>query len=366
MLDSWVFRVVFVPSAVFLSVVFGGSYGTGREVMEFVSQHGPRGGLVSMASVFLTYLALLAVTWGIARRFATYEYSGFMARILGPLWRGYELVIIVGLVLALAICTAAAGAIASSHFAMPSWVGSIVLLLLVFTLNYRGRQFVEKSMMLAVLALLVVLILLLKKTLALHGSAIAEAFASDEMESGAVLGGIQYALVNGGYIPLMLYCARGLRTGGDVIVASCAAAAVVLVPAVVFHFCFMSAFPAITAEELPAYWLVERDAGSLLLNVYVGVVFLLVIQTGVGLLQGFIERLDGWSQAHRGEPLSPIQHGMVGAGMVLLSMALSLIGIVQLIITGYDVLVIGFLLTFSAPLLTRGVWLLVARETARD
>ena len=29
MLDSYLFRVFIIPSAVFLSVVFGGSYGTG-------------------------------------------------------------------------------------------------------------------------------------------------------------------------------------------------------------------------------------------------------------------------------------------------------------------------------------------------
>ena len=54
MLDSYLFRVFIIPSAVFLSVVFGGSYGTGREVMEFVSRHGPVGGLLSLAAVVLS------------------------------------------------------------------------------------------------------------------------------------------------------------------------------------------------------------------------------------------------------------------------------------------------------------------------
>ena len=39
-------RVFLIPSAVFLSVVFGGSYGSGREVVEFISKNGPMGGLV--------------------------------------------------------------------------------------------------------------------------------------------------------------------------------------------------------------------------------------------------------------------------------------------------------------------------------
>lgn len=83
MLDSYFFRVFVIPSSVFLSVVFGGSYGTGREVMEFISRHGPIGGLLSIAAVVVTYSALLFITFELARLFRRYEYRAFFEVLWG-------------------------------------------------------------------------------------------------------------------------------------------------------------------------------------------------------------------------------------------------------------------------------------------
>ena len=57
--DSYLFRVLLIPASVFLSVIFGGSYGSGREVMEFISQYGPAGGLLSILVTFATYWVIL-------------------------------------------------------------------------------------------------------------------------------------------------------------------------------------------------------------------------------------------------------------------------------------------------------------------
>ena len=54
MFDSYLFRVLIVPSAVFLSVLFGAAYGSGREVVEFVSSNGPTGGLVAILVLVIT------------------------------------------------------------------------------------------------------------------------------------------------------------------------------------------------------------------------------------------------------------------------------------------------------------------------
>ncbi|SVE47854.1 uncharacterized protein METZ01_LOCUS500708, partial [marine metagenome] len=56
MRDSYLFRVILIPTAVVLSVLFGASYGSGREVMEFVSSNGPSGGFVALAVLVMTHL----------------------------------------------------------------------------------------------------------------------------------------------------------------------------------------------------------------------------------------------------------------------------------------------------------------------
>ncbi|MEP1595608.1 MAG: hypothetical protein ABJK20_13565, partial [Halieaceae bacterium] len=195
MLDSYLFRVFIIPSAVFLSVVFGGSYGTGREVMEFISQHGPVGGLLSILAVVFTYSVLLFATFELARLFQRYEYRSFFEKLLGRFWFLYEIVILLGMIITLAVCTTAAGAIADTRFGMPSWAGSAALLLIVFVLTYQGRVLVEKTMILAVLALGAVLVALVVQLSGEPAEQIRATFAAEPVEWSAWQGGMQYALV---------------------------------------------------------------------------------------------------------------------------------------------------------------------------
>lgn len=357
MLDTYLFRVFIIPSAVFLSVVFGGSYGTGREVMEFVSGHGPVGGLLAILAIAVTYMALLFFTFELARKFGEYEYRGFFRQLLGRFWFLYELVILTGMIITLAVCTTASGAIADTRFGLPAWLGSLALLVIVFFLTYQGRALVEKTMILAVLALGAVLLVLVYQLLGEPAKHIAANFSTQPVDWQAWKGGVQYALVNGGFIPLLLYCARGVRSRSQSALAASSAALVAVVPAIVLHMAFMSAYPEITGEELPAYTLIREVSSSLFLDVYVVVLFVLIAQTGVGMLQGFLERIDAWHQQRFDTPLSHLGHGSVAVGMVCGSMALSSMGIIALILTGYSILAVSFIVVFAVPLLTRGAWL---------
>jgi len=358
MLDSYLFRVFIIPSSVFLSVVFGGSYGTGREVMEFISQHGPVGGLIAIASVVVTYSVLLFATFELGRKFQQFEYRGFFQRLLGRFWFLYEIVILLGMLITLAVCTTAAGAIADSRFGLPVWMGSAALLLIVFVLTYQGRALVEKTMILAVLSLAVVLVALLFQLAGEPAQQIRQAFATEPVAWNAWQGGAQYALVNGGFIPLLLYCARGVQSRSQAGLAAVCAALVAVIPGLVFHYAFMSQFPAITQEELPAYHLMSMVGSKLFLDIYVVVLFVLISQTGVGMLQGFLERIDSWHLQRFDKPMNHMGHGVVAVGMVAGSMALSSMGIIALILAGYTFLALSFILVFAVPLLTRGLWLI--------
>ena len=207
------------------------------------------------------------------------------------------------------------------------------------------------------LALGGVLIALVAQLAGEPATQIAHNFSNEPVDWNAWQGGVQYALVNGGFIPLLLYCARGIRSRGQAAIAASTAALVAIVPAVVLHLAFMSAYPAITSEELPAYTLIQQVSSSLFLDIYVAVLFVLIAQTGVGMLQGFLERIDSWHQQRYDAPLSHLGHGMVAVGMVCGSMALGSMGIIALILTGYSVLALSFILVFAVPLFTRGAWL---------
>ena len=69
------------------------------------------------------------------------------------------------------------------------------------------------------------------------------------------------------------------------------------------------------------------------------------------------ERIDAWHQQRHNKPLSHMGHGLVAVGMVCGSMALSSMGIIALILTGYSILALSFIVVFALPLFTRGAWL---------
>jgi len=356
---SFVTRVFLIPSAVFLSVVFGGSYGSGREVVEFVSRHGPMGGLTSLLTICLTYSLCLFLCFELARLHRAYDYRSFFKNLIGRGWFLYEIIVMLGLIISLAVCASAAGSIFNDHFRIPEMLGGLVLLLIVIGLNYLGRDYVERSMIISVGALGLVLVYLLICVFMDHSASLATGFSHSNVDSGAIVGGMQYAFTNGGFIPLLLYCSRGLRSRREVALASGFAAFAAVTPGLAFHLTFMVGYPEILDQRLPTYWLIEQITSPLFLNLYVVLLFVMVAQTGVGLLQGLVERLDNWKGETTGKPLAPSGHALVAGLAVGLSMLLASMGIVTLIIRGYTVLSLSFVLVFFVPLLTYGsyqVW----------
>jgi uncharacterized membrane protein YkvI len=357
MSNSFLFRVMLIPASVFLSVIFGGSYGSGREVMEFISQYGPWGGILSIAVCVLSYSVILFLAFEIARRFQAFEYRAFCDALLGKAWFLYEIVILIGMVIALAVVGSVAGTVMQDHFGIPIWLGTVMVLVFVVGLNYLGRELIERSMMLSVLALFLILAVVIYFVFSSGERHIDGVFSASEINLDGWKGALTYTIVGTGYLPLLLYCARGLETRRQSFAAAVASALAAVVPAIIFHLAFMTEFPVITEQALPTYYLFERATPGWVLNLYVAILFVLICQTGVGVLHGFIERLDGWRERRTGAPLSRAGHAGTAAFMMLASLGLGSMGIVALILRGYTVLSVSFVLVFTIPLLTRGVYL---------
>lgn len=365
MTETYFYRVLLIPSAVFLSVVFGASYGSGREVMEFVTSNGPSAGLVSIGTLAITYSLLLSLSFELARMFRAYDYVSFFRVLLGRAWFLYEIVILVGMVIALSITTTVGGTVLGDHFLFSPWIGTLLVLVLIVTLNYAGRGVVERSMMVSVAALFIVLAILVVELISNYVPDIVSAFTAYGAEKNPVFHGLKYAISNGGYLPLLLYAAMQLNSRAEAFIAGLVAACVAVIPALVFHLAFMSGYPQIVDERLPTYWLFDHIMSPVMLNVYVLVMFVLVAQTGVGLLQGLIERMDVWHRKRTGNPLSNLGHGSIAAGASVISLALGSMGIIALILRGYTIMFYSFIIVYIIPLFTYGVYLVTTkRQTA--
>lgn len=364
MQSSFLTRVILIPSSVFLSVIFGGAYGSGREIVAYISSNGPVGGLTSILTIAVFYMAVLFICFELARLFRTHDYHGFSKILLGKFWVAYEILIMIGLVVTLAICASAAGAISFDHFGIPSLVGGAVLLAIIVTLNFFGREVVEKSMMISVAALGLALIYLIFANLTQFGAEISETFSTAENNhETAVRTGLTYAQTSGGFIPILLFAALALKSRKEVLIAAIVAALFAMLPAVAMHISFMASYPEIIDQTVPAYWMVQKAALPVFLSIYVLIVFVMVAQTGVGLLHGVLERIDHWFEQKRGRPLPAYGHALVAAGAYLISLLFASMGLVALIFRAFTFFSNAFLIVFFIPLFTYGIWLIVKNKT---
>ena len=171
-------RIILIPAAVFQSVIFGGAYGTGRETAEYISSNGPIGGMLSLALIALGFGVILSLSFELARTAKVYEYRGFLKLLIGRAWVLFEILFIIGLLICLAVNGSAAGSILSDRYGIPSILGIVLLFSAVIILNYFGRNILEKSMAICMLALLTVLLIFCVLTVSQSYDAIAAAFTS--------------------------------------------------------------------------------------------------------------------------------------------------------------------------------------------
>lgn len=350
----WI-RIWVLPGAVFQSVVVGGGYGTGREVVEFISRFGPWGGLGAVLSVGVLWGLVLAVTFEIARVFATRDYRSFFRLFLGRFWWLYEIFFAAGLLLVLAVCGAAAGAVLKDSFGVPALVGITLMLVVVGILNYHGRALVERTLTAWGLAMSVMFVAIVVLTFVTHGPRIADAFASTPAGSGWQLSAFQFFLYNIGVGPAVLFATGHLETRRQAIGAGLMAGLLGILPGLAFHLAFMSAYPRIVGEALPTYWLLQQAGLPWLVVIYVVLLFGTIAQTGVGMLQGLNERLDAWWRERAGTGLARRTHSGIALGAVLASLLLANVGIVSLVARGYGSLAWLAFAVYVLPVMTLGV-----------
>ena len=126
--------IYFMPGAVLQSVMIGGGYGTGRELVEFFTRYGIANGFLGQLLATLLVSAIFATTLALAVRFQTFDYRSFFRLLLGRAWILFEVVLLVLFVLVLAVMGSAAGGILQDSFGLPSRTGAVVMLVFVVLL----------------------------------------------------------------------------------------------------------------------------------------------------------------------------------------------------------------------------------------
>ena len=228
------FRVYVIPGAILQSVIIGGGYGTGRELVEYFTRYGPLGGLMGMAVTFVCWALVLAVTYEFARVFRVYDYRSFFKELLGPAWIAFEVLYLLMFLLVLAVVASAAGEILRESFQIPYGVGLLVMLAAVGGLVFFGRETVTRSLAIWTLVLYALFVIYFVLALEKSGSTIAARLREGEALAGWAVSGFQYALYNLAVVPAILFSVRELATRREAIGAAVLASLITIIPALLF------------------------------------------------------------------------------------------------------------------------------------
>lgn len=350
-MNSSFFQKYLLPGFVFQSLIIGGGYGTGRELVEFFLSAGPMAGLVNMAIATIIWSAVLAVCFELARRGRNYEYRSFLKDLLGKGWVGYEVLYMLGMILVVSVMGSAAGEIINDMFQIPNITGIILMMILVGGIVFFGSTLIEKLLSFWSILLYCVFAVMFLAVFSKFGNAISANFQLQPDDSNWIMGGIKYAAYNIGLAPAMFFCVRHIETKKEAFISGTIAGAMGMIPALFMFFAMLSQYPNVLEAAVPVNTVLDQLGWGGFKLIFQIVLFGTFIETGVGMIHGFNERI---AAAHQG--LS--SQWRAGIGIILLAISIFLanaIGLVALIGKGYGAITWGYWIIFVIPVLTIGV-----------
>ena len=355
MFTSRLFRRYFLPGFVFQSVLIGGGYGTGRELVEFFLSAGPLTGLLGMLVSTLIWCLVCGVTYELARAAHNYDYRSFTRALLGRAWVLYEVYYLFALILTLAVLGAAAGSIFTETFRLPYFVGVVIVMAAVALLVFKGSTTIEKYLSLWSFVLYGIYVILFVWTFSRFNSEIWTTLSAAELEPGWFLAGLRYACYNVSVAPALLFSVRHIETRREALTAGALAGPIGILPGVLFSFAMIAHYPAVLDQTVPANFVVGALGSDVFRYVFqIGLVGTF-IETGGGLIHSLNERLAR-AYADKGRVMPQRLRPVVGIVILLAAAATAQMGLVELIAKGYGTLTWLALGVYVIPVMTVGLW----------
>ena len=345
-----------IPGAVLQSVMIGGGYGTGREVVEYFTRFGAGPGLLGLALAGAGIAVVFALSLELARRAGAYDYRTFFKALLGRFWVSYEVLLLLLVMLVLGVISAASQGMLLRLFpGLSPGLSTLLFVLATVGLVLFGRTWVTRLLTFWSFVLYAAFAALLGMVWVRFGEGLGTAFSTPGDSEGWALSALRYVGYNVTAVPVVLFAARALRSQRDTAVAGALGGVLAILPAVALHLCFLALGPTVyDGVALPLFSVLDVLAAPLLTLCLSVVLLGTFLETALGDLQGLLERMDRWREERHGAPFSPWGHGAMALFLLAAAAVLGRLGVVALIGEGYGTLAWGFILVYILPVLFWG------------
>jgi uncharacterized membrane protein YkvI len=360
-MSAKVFQNYFMPGFIFQSVVIAGGYGTGRELVEYFLNYGPRGGLLGMLTVTtVIWSFMLALSFEFARISRAYDYRTFFNNLLGRFWIIFEVLYFILLCIVLAVIGSAAGVLIRDNFHLPYMAGVALTMAIIGFLAFKGSRLIAGFLSSWSIVLYITFGVFFCVSLIKFGPAIQGHFSAYSIKPNWIMGGFKYALYNIAVIPAVLFCVKGIETRKEAISAGLLGGLIGIFPGVLLYFAIVSFYPSILPEEIPVVFVLRQTGFPHLLIIFQIVLFGALITTGIGFIHSVNERIHT-ARRMKGKEFPRWQRPFIAIGLLCLGLGLSTVGLIDLIAKGYGTICWGFFVVYVIPLTTLGL-LKIVRE----
>ena len=138
------FHTLLLPAIIAQSMIIGGGYATGREVVQYAGRFGTWGWL-SVAIIAVCFSLVMALAFELARLAGAYDYKAWSRHLVGPFWWLVDLLLLSMMLLVIAVMTAAIGEVLQQTLAFPKPLSLVLALACVGFLTWRGSGFIERA-----------------------------------------------------------------------------------------------------------------------------------------------------------------------------------------------------------------------------
>ena len=239
-----------LPGIILQSVLIGGGYATGREIVEYGAKFGAMGWLSGLAT-FVGFALVAILSFELIRLYKVYDFKSFLKELIGPLYHVFDLVYLLFMVIIIAVMSSATGAVVEQMTGLNYWYGVGAITVIVGVLNYYGEKIISYFETIGTVLLYIGYISFSALVISHGGAHISEVMASgdhsfvpDATVGAALWTGILYMAYNLVVFPASFFTIKKQTKRRESVVSGVLAGLLATVPWFFTYFAVMGFYPS--------------------------------------------------------------------------------------------------------------------------
>lgn len=364
---------ILLPGIILQSVLIGGGFATGREIVEYGGRFGANGWISGLA-IFFGFSLLAIITFEACRQWRVYNYKSLLKKLIGRGWIAYEISYLILGIIIIAVMASAAGEILNNTLGFDVWVGIILIILLVGFLNYMGENFIAKMKTIGTIALFGAYTLFGVAVFLSRSNQIGEVFSQWNTSFTAPTSilmliwiGITYVGYNLAVYPATFFTLKHLQSKKESITAGIISGLLMTIPWFLTYVAIMAYYPSAEVLDASVPWLkMLAPFGSVFVVVFGIVVGWTLVETATGIIHAFIGRIDAEVFQTHEKHLSGSRKALISLVALVAAMLLAQVGIIDLIAKGYSFMAYAMILFYGVPLLVAAPKLMFNNSESKE